>query len=190
LRSVVIENRQYSRLMMVLHWVMALGILIAFGVGLYMVDIPGISPQKLRLFNWHKWMGVTLFILVGLRLIVKSMSHTPPYPEHWGSRSIRLVKLGHGTLYFLMFFVPLMGYFYSLAAGYPVVWFGVIKLPVLIDKNPELKEIFETLHELSAKLLVLIVLGHIVMAIKHHFINHEAMLGRMIPGFPSKTKNR
>ena len=81
-----------------------------------------------------------------------------------------------------MLAVPTFGYLYSLASGFPVVWFGVIDLPVLIDKDPELKALFKTLHELSGKGLVLLVAGHVLMALKHHILDKDGVLGRMIPG--------
>ncbi|HEX4844363.1 MAG TPA: cytochrome b [Limnobacter sp.] len=180
--SALQENRRYGLSMVLIHWLMAVGILTAFGVGLYMVDIPGITPFKLKLFNWHKWLGVTLFALVALRVLIRVYSRAPRYPAHWGHRTILLAKLGHWALYALMFAVPTLGYLYSLASGYPVVWFGVIELPVLIDKDPVLKDAFKLAHELSAKGLVLLVLGHVVMALKHHVLDNDGVLGRMIPG--------
>ena len=168
--------------MMWIHWLMVVGLLGAFAVGGYMVDIPGITPTKLKLYNWHKWAGVTLWVLVAVRLVVKLLSKAPPYPQHWGHRQVRLVKLGHAALYLLMFAVPTFGYLFSLAAGFPVVWFGVIELPVLIEKNAEMKEVYKLLHELSAKLLVLFVVGHVGMVIKHQWKDRENILRRMLPG--------
>ena len=182
MKSALSENHRYGLPMVVIHWLMALGILTAFAVGLYMVDIPGITPFKLKLFNWHKWLGVTLFTLVLLRMVVRMVSKTPKYPAHWGHNTVLFAKLGHFALYVLMLGVPTFGYLYSLASGFPVVWFGVIELPVLIDKDPGLKELFKTLHELSAKGLVFLVAGHVLMALKHHFMDKDRVLGRMIPG--------
>ncbi|HEX4856019.1 MAG TPA: cytochrome b [Limnobacter sp.] len=176
------ENHRYGLPMVALHWLMAIGILTAFGAGLYMVDIPGITPFKLKLYNWHKWLGVSLLALVVIRLLVRSASRTPRYPAHWGRRTIAAARLGHLALYLLMFAVPVFGYLFSLAAGFPVVWFGVIELPVVIEKDAVLKEVFKTLHELSAKGLVLLVAGHVIMALKHHLLDRDGILGRMIPG--------
>ena len=179
------EKKRYGFSMIVMHWLMVAGILSAFAMGLYMVDIPGITPLKLKLFNWHKWLGVTLFVLVLGRIIIRYFSKLPRYPAHWGYTSIRLIKLGHLLLYVLMCAVPVFGYLYSLAAGFPVVWFGVIELPVLIERNAQLKEVFEVLHEFSAKGLIVLVAGHALMALKHHFADQEGVLGRMIPGMKS-----
>lgn len=176
------EKMRYNGWMILMHWLMAIGITTAFGVGLYMVDIEGITPLKLKLYNWHKWLGVSLFTLLAVRLLIKLMSKAPPYPQHWGHTTVRMAKGGHWVLYLLMAAVPLLGYLFSLAAGYPVVWFGVIELPVLIGKNAELKELFRFWHELSANLLVIVVFGHVAMALKHQFKERENILSRMWPG--------
>lgn len=173
---------KYSGLMMAMHWLMAIGILTAFGVGLYMVGIEGITPAKLRLYNWHKWLGVTLLTLVAARMFIKLSSKQPAYPRHWGRNAVRMAKAGHWALYVLMFAVPTFGYLFSLAAGFPVVWFGVIELPVLIEKNAQMKDLYKLLHELSAKLLVLLVVGHVGMVIKHQWKDRENILRRMLPG--------
>lgn len=174
--------KRYGAPAIAVHWLMAFGIFAAFGMGVYMVDIPGITPFKLKLFNWHKWLGVSLFALLALRLVVRLFTKTPAYPAHWSVRTVRLAKLGHAALYVLMLAVPLLGYFYSLAAGFPVVWFGVIELPVLIERDLALKDLLKTVHELSAKALVLLVVGHVLMALKHHLVDKDGVLGRMIPG--------
>lgn len=99
-----------------------------------------------------------------------------------GHNTVLFAKLGHMALYVFMLGVPTFGYLYSLASGYPVVWFGVIELPVLINKDPEFKELFKTLHELSGKGLVFLVAGHVLMALKHHVLDKDGILGRMVPG--------
>lgn len=176
------EQNKYSGLMMAMHWLMVIGILTALSVGVYMVDIPGITPSKLRLYNWHKWLGVTLFVLVTLRLAIKLSQRQPAYPRHWGHNAVRMAKAGHWALYLLMFAVPTFGYLFSLAAGFPVVWFGVIELPVLIEKDAQMKDLYKLLHELSANLLVLLIVGHVGMVIKHQWKDRENILKRMLPG--------
>lgn len=175
-------KKRYSVPMMVVHWLMAMGILGVFGMGLFMVDIAGITPLKLKLFNWHKWLGVTLFVVLLLRIVLKWRSKAPPYPAHWDAKTVLLVKLGHLGLYALMLSVPLVGYLHSLTAGYPVVWFGVFELPVFLERDEHLNALFKILHEWGAYGLIGLVAGHVVMALKHHVLDKEGILGRMIPG--------
>lgn len=176
------QSKRYSMPVIVVHWLMAIGLLSAFGMGLYMVDIPGITPLKMKLFNWHKWLGVSLLAVLGLRVLLRLGSKAPAHLAHWDNKTVLLVKLGHLALYGVMLAVPVLGYLYSMAAGYPVVWFGVIELPVLLERNEQLSLLFQRLHELSAYGLVFLVLGHVAMALKHHVLNKEGVLGRMIPG--------
>ncbi len=169
----------YNRFLVLIHWFMAVGLLVAVCVGLYMVSIPGITPIKLKLYNWHKWLGVSLFFLILVRIVVRSLSRVPAYPDDWSKRQAMWVKLGHFALYVCMVLVPIWGYLFSLAAGFPVVWLGLIELPTLIEKNAELKELFRILHESFSKVLIVLIVGHIVMALKHHFMNQERLLDRM-----------
>jgi len=169
-----------------LHWVGAALILANLGLGLTMVDMPGITPTKLRYFNWHKWVGVTILMLATLRLIWR-WSHRPPaLPDSMPRRERRIAAVSHALLYVLMFALPLSGYFYSLAAGFPVVYLGLLPLPVLIEPNPALKEPLVTLHHLLAWTMIALLLVHAGAALKHRFVDHDDVLQRMLPRRPDR----
>lgn len=87
----------------------------------------------------------------------------------------------HGLLYLLIFAVPLSGYFYSLAAGVPVVYLGLFSLPVLIEPNPEWKPILKQLHYWLDVTLLASVGIHVAAALKHHLIDRDGVLKRMLP---------
>jgi len=91
----------------------------------------------------------------------------------------RAAHATHALLYVAFFAVPLSGWAMSSALGYPIVWFGVLPLPDLLPKNPELGEVLEEVHELLAWGLALLVLAHIGAALKHHFIDRDGLLKRM-----------
>ena len=80
-----------------------------------------------------------------------------------------------------MFVVPLSGYFYSLAAGFPVVYFGVLPLPVLIEPDPQLKQWLVLLHHLLAWILLVLLVVHVAAALKHRLVDHDGVLERMLP---------
>ena len=82
----------------------------------------------------------------------------------------------------LFFAVPLIGWAYSSAKGFPIVWFGVLPLPDLVGKNEELAQVLREVHELSAFALVGLALLHIAAALKHQFIDRDNLLARMRPG--------
>ncbi|HKX43289.1 MAG TPA: cytochrome b [Burkholderiaceae bacterium] len=164
-----------------LHWLVAALILANLALGLTMVGMPGISPTKLRYFNWHKWVGVTVFALALLRLAWRWRHPAPALPDAMPAWERRAAMLSHAALYLLMFVVPLSGYFYSLAAGFPVVYLGVLPLPVLIEPDPQLKQVLVALHHLLAWTLLALLLVHVAAALKHGLVDHDGVLQRMLP---------
>jgi cytochrome b561 len=169
-----------------LHWLMALLIFAAFPLGLYMVDLP-LSPDKLKLYSYHKWIGVSVVLLVAVRLAWR-LTHTPPLlPDSIGAWQRRTSAVVHGLLYLLMIAIPLSGWLMSSAKGFQTVWFGVLPLPDLVEKNRELGELLAGVHKaLNFTLLALVVL-HVGAALKHHFIERQPFLQRMGWGTKERT---
>jgi cytochrome b561 len=93
----------------------------------------------------------------------------------------RAAHATHLALYALFFAVPLAGWAYSSAAGFPVVLFGVLPLPDFVPVDKALAEAIKPLHKLLAYAMAALVLGHVAAALKHHFIDRDALLQRMRP---------
>lgn len=168
---------RYSHLAMLLHWVLALAIVGAFGMGVYMSDLP-FSPQRLKLYNWHKWAGVTILTLSAVRLLWR-LTHQPPADAPMPAWQ-RLAAHGtHYALYVLFFAVPLVGWAYTSAAGFPVVWFGVLPLPDFVPVDKALAEAIKPWHGYLAFTLAALVLMHVAAALKHQFIDRDGLLSRM-----------
>jgi cytochrome b561 len=172
---------RYTPFAIFMHWLLALALLGTFTLGLTMADMPGITPTKLKYFNWHKWAGVTIFGLVTLRLLWRLFHPAPPLPKAMAGWEKFVASATHYLLYALMFAIPLSGYFYSLAAGFKVVYLGLIPLPVLIERNRELADQLKFLHYLLNTGLATLVILHALAALKHHFINRDDVLARMLP---------
>jgi cytochrome b561 len=176
---------RYTTIAIVLHWVLALAILSAFAVGLYLEDLP-FSPAKLKLINWHKWAGVAILALSVCRLLWRLTHRPPALPVAIEAAMPGWQRVAHhGThhlMYLLFLAVPLLGWAYSSAKGFPIVWFGVLPLPDLVAPNPELAERIKPLHGLSAWALIGLVGLHIGAALKHQFIDRDGLLTRMRPG--------
>lgn len=172
---------RYTRTAIALHWLIALLIIATFFLGLTMVNMPGITPTKLKYFNWHKWMGVTVLALAALRLLWRLTHSAPALPQTMPKWERWAAQAGHFGLYVLMFAVPLSGYFYSLASGFKVVYLGLYTLPVLIDPNPALKPILKTAHYVLNMGFAALVAVHALAALKHHFIERDDILKRMLP---------
>lgn len=173
--------QRYTRPAILLHWLIALLIIGAFTLGLVMTDIPGITPAKLKYYSWHKWVGVTVLLLATLRLLWRLANAAPAYPDSMKRWEKQAAHYLHLLLYVLMFAVPISGYFYTLAAGVPVVYFGVLPLPVLIDANPDLKPLLKEVHYWLTMGLAGAVGLHVAAALKHVFIDRDGVMKRMLP---------
>lgn len=162
------------------HWGMAALIIGMLALGLYMTGLP-FSPDKLQLYGIHKAVGATILFLVALRLVWRLLNTVPPLPatlpawQKWGAH------LSHFGLYGLMFAMPLTGWLLSSAAGFPVSVFGLFTLPNLVAPDPQLRELFEGAHEILANLLILLIVAHFGAALKHHVIDKDNILKRMLP---------
>ncbi|MDP3584248.1 MAG: cytochrome b [Thiobacillus sp.] len=171
-------SNRYSTTAILLHWLMALLIFTTFPLGLYMVDLP-LSPDKLKLYSYHKWIGVTVFLLIAIRLAWRATHTPPPLPDGIVVWQRRASRIAHGLLYVLMIAIPLSGWLMSSAKGFQTVWFGVLPLPDLLDRNRELGDLLAGVHKaLNFSLLALVIL-HVGAALKHHFIERQPFLQRM-----------
>jgi cytochrome b561 len=179
------DPERYGAVAMTLHWLLALMILTSFSVGLYMADLP-FSPLRLRLVNWHKWAGVTILTLSAVRLLWRLSHRPPPLPARIADAmpgwQLHAHRGTHVLLYLLFFAVPLFGWAYSSALGFPIVWFGVLPLPDFVPVDKEFAEaVLKPMHKGSAFTLASVVVLHAAAALKHQFINHDGLLDRMWP---------
>jgi cytochrome b561 len=177
---------RYSMQAIVLHWLVALLIFVGFPLGIYMVDLP-LSPDKLKLYSYHKWIGVTVFVLVAVRLGWRLTHTPPPLPDGMAVWERRASAIVHGLLYLLMIAIPLSGWLMSSAKGFQTVWFGVLPLPDLVGKDKELGKLLEEVHELLNFALLGLVIAHVAGALKHHFIERDDILARMLTFLRRKT---
>jgi len=175
-----VSTQRYSGPAIALHWLLGLAILGSFIVGVYMSDLP-VSPQRLKLYNWHKWAGICILALSAVRLLWR-LTHRPPEDVPMPAWQRRASHAVHIALYVLFFAVPLAGWAYSSAAGFPIVVFGVLPLPDFVPANKELAEAIKPLHKILAFTMAALVLAHVAAALKHHFIDRDGLLHRMRPG--------
>ena len=177
--------RRYTRTAMLLHWVLGLALVGLFCMGLYMTGLP-FSPQRLKLYNWHKWAGVTLLMLSALRLLWRAVHRPPALPPAVEQAMPRWQKAAHhGThflLYVLFFAVPLIGWAYSSAAGFPIVFLGLWQLPDFVPVSKELADAIKPWHQITAYAMAALVLLHVAAVLKHQLIDRDGLLARMLPG--------
>ncbi|MCM5555221.1 cytochrome b [Pleomorphomonas sp. NRK KF1] len=181
------EAREYSPVAKLFHWLMAAIIVVAWFVGYYggAVLHYGVSDaetaQKIWAITLHKSIATTtLFLIVG-RLIWRAY-HRPPALVDMPDIMKHMTHLGHAALYFLMIAVPVSGWANSSSAGYAIPVAGLFTIPGLGPKNPELTPYLVTAHWFLSWALGLTVLGHLLFALKHHFLDKDSALRSMMPG--------
>ena len=173
-------NHSYTTIAKLFHWGMALMLAGLLALGFVMTDMP-LSPEKLQYYAWHKWAGVSVFMLVWLRLAWRVLNPPPAYPSTMPPLLQRLAHLGHAALYGLMIIIPLSGWLLSSAKGVQTVWFGVLPLPDLLDKDRALGHLLHEVHEALNYTLLCLLFGHVVVALKHHWIDKGDIFKRMLP---------
>lgn len=171
---------RYTRTAISLHWLVALGLAGTFALGFYMHDLP-LSPDKLRLYSWHKWAGISLLALVIVRLAWRFTHPAPSLPAGMGPLARLAAHAGHWLLYGLMLAIPVSGWLMSSAQGFQTVWFGVVASPDLVVKNAALGEQLKDAHVVLNYTLLVVVVGHVGAALQHHFIRKDTVLTRMLP---------
>lgn len=175
-----VKARSYDPVAKGLHWIMAALLIGVFGLGLYMQGLP-FSPEKLKLYSWHKWAGICILGLVTLRLIWR-LTHRPPrLPVKMPGWQKFAAHTGHLGLYLLMFAIPVSGWLMSSAKGVPTVLFGLWPLPDLVVRDRALGDALQSLHWYLNVSLALVVVTHVVAALKHHFLDKDDILRRMLP---------
>jgi cytochrome b561 len=178
---------RYSGIAVILHWVMAILIFATWSIAIAIDDMP-LSPTRITGLSWHKWLGITIFFLVVVRLLWRATHPAPQLNLNMPAWQLKVMHLTHIALYLLMFAIPVVGWLMSSAKGYTVNYFGLFELPDLVEKNKAFGHQLKEVHEWLANGLMLLVALHIAAALKHQFINKDGLLSRMSFG-GSKNEN-
>lgn len=175
--------RRWGSISIGLHWLSAFLVIGLASMGLLMTELPN-SPLKMQIYALHKSFGLTVMALTGLRLVWRVIAGVPdalPGP----SGQVLAAKTVHALLYVLLIALPLSGWLFNSAAGFPLYWFNLLPLPKLFTGyNPDLKELARTLHEIGFYVLALLVLLHAGAALFHHYIRKDGTLKRMLGKMP------
>jgi cytochrome b561 len=163
-----------------LHWLVAVCVLTTAPVAIAMVRVsPG--PAQDALYNFHKSLGVLIFVLMILRLINRIVAGAPPPEpdiERWQKA---LSSAMHRLLYVLLFVMPIVGWIANSAYGAPTPFFGLFTLPKLVADNKDLATTLFTLHRWAGFLVILLVAMHIGGALFHYVARRDQVLHRMLP---------
>ena len=177
---------QFGLVARTLHWLTLVLLIGAFTLAISMVNMP-FSPRKLEFYSWHKWVGVTIFLVVLLRLAWRFVNPVPPQSESMPRWQRRLAGLSHATLYAILIVMPVTGWIMSSALNLPVVYLGVIHIPSPFGVDRALGEAMKIVHlSLAVALLVLIAI-HVLAALYHHLVLRDDVLRRMLP-WPARLR--
>ena len=171
---------RWGRISIGLHWLTFLLVAGMGAVGLWMADLPA-SPLKLQVYALHKSFGLTVFALTLLRMGWRWYSGVPKPVPGTPSWQAAIATLTHGSLYALLLAIPLSGWLFNSAAGFPLRWFGLFHVPALAHFDPGLKAFARDLHETLFYVLAGVVTVHAVAALYHHYFQRDRTLMRMLP---------
>lgn len=178
-----IKEQSYGVFAKFLHWGMAIMVIMLVVVGTYMTGLDKTDPSKMQIMGMHKSFGVIFMQLAIIRIIWSRINNSPKLPEVLATWEKVLSTTITGALYLLMLAIPFSGYAMTNLFGFPVSLFGMIDLPIIFSKNPELGMIAKNAHGLLVYGLLLALFAHIAGALKHRFLDkREAdVLPRMLP---------
>jgi len=178
-RDVPSDAYRFAAPLMVLHWLIAFGIIALIALGLYMVGLPKGLPVKATLINLHKSLGLTVFLLVLLRILVRVVFGRPPLPpmRPWQRAAARTTQV---FLFAGMVALPVTGYLGSSFNTYGTRWWG-LTLPKWGWDDPGLRAIFFGGHTVLAYMMIGLVVLHIAGVFKHQWIDRDGLLFTMLP---------
>lgn len=171
---------RYSVLAIALHWLMALLVIGLLGVGLWMTGLKN-SPFKISVYGWHKGLGLTVLALVLVRLLWRVHRPPPMLAESVPAWQVATATYTHRMLYALMLAMPLSGWLQNSAAGFPLRWFGLFKVPALIGRDKAAFAFWQQVHGWLAWTLIALIVLHALAALKHHWIDKDDTLKRILP---------
>jgi cytochrome b561 len=178
------EN-SYGLIAIALHWLMAITVFSLFGLGLYMVELTYYDAWYKGSLDLHKNIGMTLLVALMLRILWRAVNITPENADKSASKvEVKVAHYAHLTLYLLMATLMISGYLISTADGRAIDVFGLFSVPALPISFVNQEDIAGNIHEILAWTLILLSAGHALAAFKHHFVNKNTTLVRMLKVIP------
>lgn len=163
-----------------LHWITAIGVVGLLALGLWMTGLP-ISLTKLEAYAWHKWIGLTVLVLTVGRIAWRWHAPPPPLPDTVTRWERRLAPLSHALLLVLLLTLPITGWLMSSAGGVEVYWFGIVPMPNLVPRDPDLFERLRTTHHWLAWTLMAVLTLHVAAVVRHDVLRRDGVFRRMWP---------
>lgn len=171
---------RYGLVAQALHWLIVALVITQFVLGGMAADLP-MGMERLQLLGRHKSIGMTVFMLMLLRLVWRLYSPPPPLPAHMPSLQRRLARVNHGLFYAVLLIMPIVGWIASSASNLSVSWFGLFVWPDLVGPDKGLAKTAKDVHSALAGLLAALIALHVAAALRHHWLLRDGVLLRMLP---------
>jgi len=171
---------RYGAIAQIFHWAIVALVITQFVLANMAGDLP-LGVAKVAMLARHKSVGITILGLMLLRLLWRWLNPVPAIPDTVSRWQQRVAHITHVLLYALLVITPVFGWLMSSARNFPVSWFGLVTLPDLIQPSQAAYDFFHKGHEMLAISLFMVALLHIGAALKHHLIDRDNVLRRMLP---------
>lgn len=186
------RSPSYTAVAITLHWLTAIAILLLLIAGLWMTDAikqPDTRNFAYKVYQWHKALGLTVLVLTLARIGWRLLNPPPPLPTGMSRLERMGAAFSHAAFYGLMLGLPLAGWAMVSVSpfGLPTMIFGLFEWPHIpwlvdiADKKP-VEAVFKSAHKYMGFGLMALLGLHIGAALKHHFVNRDDVLARMLPG--------
>jgi cytochrome b561 len=173
---------RYSTTAIVFHWIVAILVITMIGLGVYMTDIPKGTPDRAFYFNLHKSIGVTTALLVIFRLWWRAKYPPPLLPSSMPGWEVQVSRISHALLYMCVIVMPLSGFAATQFTKYGVNYFGLFKISPMGSENKVVYDLLQGVHGVTATLLIVLVVIHVLAAFKHLLVDRDKVFQRMLPG--------
>lgn len=173
-------TRSWGSVSKALHWIIVLLIINQWVIAERADGLP-LGPAKLEALALHKSFGLTILVLAIVRLVWRWLNPVPDLSTETRPWERVLANVSHFLLYALIFTLPLTGWMMSSAKNYPVSWFKLFQVPDLVSPSEPLFRQMRDLHHLLFDVLVAVAVLHVAGALKHHFVDRNDVLKRMLP---------
>ncbi len=176
---------RYGGVTKFLHWLVFFAFVFQYIVANIMIRITqsqtALGFSQGTLYNWHKSIGLLILATVAVRYVWRKLSPLPDWAETLTKRERNWVHWIERILYICMFLMPISGYFFVMAGGYGVLFFGLYPLPNPIGKVEWLANIAQIIHRTTSYIILITLAAHIGLVLKHQFVNKDRLLNRMLP---------
>jgi cytochrome b561 len=174
------DTQRYGAVAQLFHWAIVVLVITQFVLATQAHDLPN-NLAKLKLLAQHKSVGITILGLALLRLAWRLLNPVPPAPAGTRPWQLWAARWSHFALYALILIMPVLGWLMSSARNFPVSWFGLVTLPDFIAPSERAFDILHAAHATLGRVLAAVAIIHAGAALKHHFINRDNVLRRMLP---------